>query len=245
MDSVAAAALAVEEIRGEVPGARILLLYIERPLAYPENLRYIERLGRWLGVELVVARPSEGLEAIARRGWPTPMRRWCMYRWKLEPMMEAVKRYPRPHLHVIGVRRSESRRRQHLYSSVGDGGGAWWYCLRHASYCAWYWGPILDWTREDVRRFIREEGIPRNPLWSSGDGHGSPDCMICLAYAKEKDYLRLKAEHPDVWRRILEVYRKVNAVRRRAERILAWGKLDLERVEAQRSVESYLGGSEE
>lgn len=236
-DSAAAAYRALEILRERgIPPRRTVVLYAHTPLALPENLDYVKRLAAWLGARLLVARPREGLEAIARRGWPYPHRRWCMYRWKIEPMIEAIRSagIPTPHIHVVGVRLGESRRRLTVYQAR-DPREPWFYCLKHASYCAWYWAPILDWSDEQVREYIRERGIPRNPLWSSS-GHSSHDCTVCLPFARRSDYARLKAWHPDLWQRLLDAYRRM---RTRRPGALAWRRLDLEEVARARTLEDY------
>ncbi len=237
-DSTAAAVRAVEILEKVAPEARVFMVYAHTPLALPENLEYVERLADWLGVELIVARPREGLEVIEKRGWPSPMRRWCMYRWKLEPIIESIKRHPTPHLHVVGVRTGESRRRLTLYSGR-DPREPWFYCLRHGNYCAYYWSPILDWSGEQVWAYIEERGIPRNPLWGM-NGHSSHDCVVCLPFAKRREYLRLKTEHPEIWDRLYTVYRRMNRARRRGAKILAWSYTDLDEVARAKTLEDYM-----
>ena len=237
-DRAAAAARALDVIRSVAPEARVYMLYAHTPLALPENLEYVESLARWLGVELLVARPREGLEALARRGWPWPWRRWCMYRWKLEPMHEITRRYPAPRLHVIGVRAGESRRRLSIFGGYTPR-EPWFYCLKWRRYCAWYWAPIVSWSEGEVWEYIRRRGIPVNPLWRRGR-HSSHDCVVCLPYAELAEYLWLKAAYPGLWRRLYETYRRMNENRRRGPKILAWGYTDLDLVNRIATLEEFM-----
>ena len=233
-DSAAAAARAVEALRGVNPGARVYAVYAHTPLALEENLRYVERLAGWLGVELIVVRPppERGLRLLSRSGWPHPLNRWCMHQWKVQPIFEAASRYPRPHVHVLGIRLGESRRRYTLFSARGELGF-------HSGRGVWYWLPILRWSREQVERYIEERGIPRNPLWGER-GHSSHDCVVCLPYATWREYAWLKASHPDKFQELLEAYRELQRNKRKKGKVLAWGYTDLEAVAKQATLEQYL-----
>jgi 3'-phosphoadenosine 5'-phosphosulfate sulfotransferase (PAPS reductase)/FAD synthetase len=206
------------------------MLYAHTPLALEENLKYVQRLAEWLGVPLLVARPKEGLEALVHRGFPSPLRRWCMYKWKLEPMFEVAERFPPPRVHVFGIRLGESARRSRLFGKYAElGERLWFYCNEYRNYCAYYWAPILDWSGERVLKYIEEKGVPKNPLW--GRGHSSHDCAICISYANFRDWLVFKQEHPELWEKIYALYRELNEKYRiKKGKVLAWNWVDLDDV---------------
>jgi 3'-phosphoadenosine 5'-phosphosulfate sulfotransferase (PAPS reductase)/FAD synthetase len=227
-DSAVAASVATETVRSLDPSARIYMLYAHTPLALEENLEYVKRLAEWLNVPLLVAKPNEGLETIVRRGLPSPLRRWCMYKWKIEPMYAIAKRFPPPRIDVVGVRLSESTRRLKLFE-IYAGKQLWYYCNKYRNYCSYYYAPILDWSREDVLRYIEERGVPKNPLWND-NGHSSHDCVICIAYAGFSDWIMFKQRHPELWEKIYALYREMNEKRRRERKVLAWNYVDLDDV---------------
>jgi 3'-phosphoadenosine 5'-phosphosulfate sulfotransferase (PAPS reductase)/FAD synthetase len=237
-DSVVAASVAVEQIRSLDPGARIYALYAHTPLALYENLKYVEKLAEWLKVPLIVARPREGLEVLAYRGFPSPLRRWCMYRWKFEPMFEAAARLPPPRVHVVGVRLSESKRRAMVFGGRVEE-RVWYYCNKWHDYCAYYYAPILEWSREDVLKYIEEKSLPKNPLWGE-DGHSSHDCAICICYASFEDWLIFKQKHPELWEKVYSMYRELNEKHKwRKRKLLAWNWVDLDDVARTPSLEDF------
>ena len=238
-DSAVAAAVAVELLRSLDPSARIYALYAHTPLALEENLKYVQKLAEWLDVPLLVARPSEGLESLVRRGFPSRRRRWCMYRWKLQPMLEVAERFPPPHVHVFGIRLSESTRRLRLFNKYAERGEqVWYYCSKWRNYCAYYFAPILDWSGEQVLRYIEERKLPKSPFWSSG--HSSHDCAICICYAGFRDWLVFKQKHPELWKKIYSVYRELNERRRRKEKVLAWNYVDLDDIARTASLMDFV-----
>jgi len=179
-DSTVAAVVAIETLRKLQWKGKLVLLYSHTPLALSENLRYVQKLANYLGVELVVVKPQKGygLEYIKVAGIPTPWRRWCMHRWKYEPMIQWARKQPKPLLFVIGIRVTESKRRFTLY-------------YKYIKKKVWFWNrfyyyaPILDWDSVKVWKYIEEKGIPRNPLWNR-HGHSSHDCVICIPYSIQR-----------------------------------------------------------
>ncbi len=145
-------------------------------------------------------------------------------------MFEVAERFPPPRVHVFGIRLGESTRRFRLFGKYAERDESlWFYCNEYRNYCAYYFAPILQWTREDVLRYIEEKGIPPNPLWSGR--HSSHDCAICICYANFRDWLILKQEHPELWRRIYSAYRELNQKYKiKKEKVLAWNWVDLDDV---------------
>jgi 3'-phosphoadenosine 5'-phosphosulfate sulfotransferase (PAPS reductase)/FAD synthetase len=227
-DSAVASVYATKILRSLNPEARIYVIYAHTPLALEENLSYVKSLAEFLGAQLLVARPSEGLEALVHYGLPSFKRRWCMDLWKLKPMETLATKLPQPHLNVVGLRTKESRRRMAIFSNLSSK-DPWFFC-RRSGYCSYYWAPILDWDEEQVWEYIEKENIPRNPLWRK-EGHSSHDCVICLVWAGWSDYMWLKNTYPSKWSELIKAYRLMNERRRRKKKILAWHYVDLDEVD--------------
>lgn len=95
------------------------------------------------------------LELVARKGLPSRERRFCC---------EVLKEYRVYDRAIQGIRRSESTKLAKLY--------------KEPEMCRTYsngdkvrvYYPILDWTDEDVERFIRERGIKCAPVYYNADG---------------------------------------------------------------------------
>ncbi|GEM_PF-6755449 len=239
MDSAVASTVAVSVAESLASKPKIYMVYAHTPLALEENKQYVEKLARWLGVELRVVYPRDGggLEALTRRGWPNPFvgARWCMYHWKLYPIIDFSKTTLAPRVHVLGIRVHESIRRFNLFGSQGD---IWFYCLKSPRYCGYYYAPILRWKKEDVQRAVREYGIPQNPLWGE-KGHSSHDCTICIAYANASDYRVLKTRHPEIWEKLYRAYREMNEKNRRGRKILASHYVDLDSIAREKTLLDY------
>lgn len=107
-------------------------------------------------------------DIVERKGVPSRFRRFCC---------EVLKEYKVYDRAVQGVRRDESTKRAKLYKEpemcrlYPKGGKARVYL------------PILEWTTEDVARFIQEQGIKCAPVYYDADGIFHPErrlgCIGC------------------------------------------------------------------
>lgn len=107
-------------------------------------------------VGATIIRPKETfLHLIERKGWPTRRARFCC---------EVLKEYKVLDRAIQGIRRSESSARAKRY--------------KEPEICRTYphkekvrvYLPILEWTDEDVERFIKERGIKCHPLYYDENG---------------------------------------------------------------------------
>jgi len=213
-DSVVAATVAFEEAEKANIECRVVHIDEMKAFGVPENLLpykpvdYVRRFSEWLGVELVVLEPNFNYwEGVKRWGYPHVFHnRWCMYFLKRKPLEqfahEEIRRGFLP-VFVMGIRRSESPRRAKIYTSkwmVFDYGG-----LKLENYY-----PILDWTDKQVENFIRERGIPENPLWKLGF---SFECL-CLAGTSIRRLNRIIVEFPNLARWLADKDKEINEQRR-------------------------------
>ena len=107
-------------------------------------------------VGATIIRPKETfLQLIERKGWPTRRARFCC---------EVLKEYKVRDRAIQGIRRCESTARTKRY--------------HEPEICRTYphkekarvYLPILEWTDEDVERFINERGIKCHPLYYDENG---------------------------------------------------------------------------
>lgn len=107
-------------------------------------------------VGATIIRPKETfLQLIERKGWPTRRARFCC---------EVLKEYKVRDRAIQGIRRCESTARAKRY--------------HEPEICRTYphkekarvYLPILEWTDEDVERFINERGIKCHPLYYDENG---------------------------------------------------------------------------
>lgn len=129
-----------------------------------------------MGVE--VMQPKMNFRRIIEeKGMPNRWRRFCC---------GILKEYKVLDYAVIGVRRSESRARKERY--------------KEPEVCRVYnkksnvkvrqYLPILEWTNDDIARFVRERGIKCHPLYYDEEGDFHPErrlgCLCCPLQSRQK-----------------------------------------------------------
>lgn len=127
------------------------------------------------GAEIV--RPEETFfQLIRRKGLPSRLVRFCC---------QILKEYKILDYAVVGIRSSESKKREELYKEPEQ-------CRVYANKDkVRQYLPILDWTDDDVTEFISERGIKCHPLYYDENGNFDVKqrlgCMCCpLAWRKHR-----------------------------------------------------------
>lgn len=127
------------------------------------------------GAEIV--RPEETFfQLIRRKGLPSRLVRFCC---------QILKEYKILDYAVVGIRSSESKKREELYKEPEQ-------CRVYANKDkVRQYLPILDWTDNDVTEFISERGIKCHPLYYDENGNFDVKqrlgCMCCpLAWRKHR-----------------------------------------------------------
>ena len=128
---------------------------------------------REMGAE--VLRPKMSFyEIICKKGWPNRRARFCCQYLKEYKILDRA---------VQGIRRAESAKRAARYKEPE-------YCwLYSKGEKARIYLPILEWTTEDVARFIEERGIKCAPHYYDEQGCFHPErrlgCMCCPLQSKK------------------------------------------------------------
>lgn len=222
-DSAAAAAVAVEK-------GVDLLVYLDTGTGLEANREYVEELAWWLDCQVWTLRTPEAYEqAVRESGFPSPGDHAIMYRKLKERQLERLATLVGGRGHGAelffwtGVRRAESRNRMARVSEVQD-------------HSRWTWvAPLADWTKDQVRAKIDDEGLPTNPLWSALGRSG--DCY-CGAYASRSELLDLEAagfEEHAAWIRELEDELQSEALAPTNRSLWGWAKMDEKKLRAHRA----------
>ena len=129
------------------------------------------------GCEIV--RPKNGatfFKLVEKIGFPNRRMRFCC---------EHLKEYKILDMTIIGVRKSESRKRAERYKEPVD---CRFYGSKKKHVQAIY--PILEWSDENVAEFIKERGIKCHPLYYDEQGNFHVErrlgCVGCPLISKKK-----------------------------------------------------------
>jgi 3'-phosphoadenosine 5'-phosphosulfate sulfotransferase (PAPS reductase)/FAD synthetase len=172
-------------------GIPIEVVFVDTGVGLPAVRRYVEDVAELCGWKLKVLTPREDFFELASRwGMPTPKRRWCCRLLKLEPLLEYVARLDKRRvLFTTGLRRNESRRRAKLRGLYRRR-----LYRRCVSVSVFYVDPIVDWSDEDVERYIVENGLPVNPAYELIGFSG--ECF-CGAFTRLEHLIEVARRYPE------------------------------------------------
>lgn len=151
-------------------------IYKNTTIDHPGTIKHAREMGA------TIVKPRETFEEIiARRGFPNRFRRFCC---------SVLKEYKIKDRAIQGVRRDESTKRAARYKEPER-------CrlYEHGEKVRVYL-PLLDWTNDDVERFIRERGIKCAPVYYDSEGCFHVErrlgCLCCplMSINKRKEEFR-------------------------------------------------------
>jgi 3'-phosphoadenosine 5'-phosphosulfate sulfotransferase (PAPS reductase)/FAD synthetase/NOL1/NOP2/fmu family ribosome biogenesis protein len=184
-DSTALLSLAVEALGGE----RVIAVYTDTGMEFPETIAYAESVAARLGVRLVVLKSIyDPISEIRRRGIMSVENRWCTRLLKLE----ALKKFYREggyRVYLDGARAYESSLREKTPRLSENP------YIKEVARAL----PIRDWPRMLVQLYLMWRGIPPNPLYD--EGLTRIGCMVCPAmmnYELKLSYARNRSFHEAV-----------------------------------------------
>ncbi|MCP8308869.1 MAG: phosphoadenosine phosphosulfate reductase family protein [archaeon] len=132
-------------------------VYCDTTVDFDETIQYVGKVKAFYGIDLTVVRGRVGFfESIKHVGLPTRRARWCCDVNKFGP----IAKYARDHgikAFITGLRRDESRRR--TFYTLRD---------RNPMIPVLQINPILDWTIDEVWKYIRIYDLPYNSLYDKG-----------------------------------------------------------------------------
>lgn len=145
---------------------------------------------------VTIVRPKKTfLQLVEKKGLASRFRRYCC---------EVLKEYKIYDRNVQGIRRSESPARARRY--------------KEPEFCRLYpkgekvrtYLPILEWTNEDVARFIDERGIKCAPVYYDEDGKFHVERRLgCIGCPLQQDQgLRDFVQYPKLLRNYIRAYQK-------------------------------------
>lgn len=184
-------------------GARggLKIVFVDSSIIFPETLKYLETiLDLWrIRKFFVCLKPKvtffEYLEKY--RFFPSIRALWCREILKIDPLKKFYNSVEEPITEYIGTSKHDSNVRKRLYANPPST-RKWGKKVVSCEY------PLLDWDDEKKSEYMREHRILPNPVYSTV---GLSGCWFCPFY-HEKDYLRLRRFHPDLFNKIVECEEK-------------------------------------
>lgn len=134
----------------KMAGKKVVPIYKQTSIDPPGTTMHAKEMG------VEIRRPKETFfQLVERKGNPSRFKRFCC---------EVLKEYKIHDRAIIGVRRSESTKRAARYKEPEV-------CrVYNAKEKVRQYLPILEWTDEDVERFIKERGIKCAPVYYDDKG---------------------------------------------------------------------------
>jgi phosphoadenosine phosphosulfate reductase len=133
-----------------------------------ETYQMIETVRSHYGIQVETVSPGAGeVDAMVTRFGPNlfyesvPYRSLCCHFRKVRPLERKLQEF---RAWAVGLRRSQSETRESL-AKVDEAGGR----VKLS--------PLADWTPEQVENYLRDNGVPRHPLYAKG--YTSIGCGPC------------------------------------------------------------------
>lgn len=140
-----------------IPSIRVV--FIDTGYLFPETYRFMEELRQRLDLDVRVYAPeltSARLEALHGPLWDGDQSALTRYQrvTKVEPMQRALTELG-PKAWIAGLRKTQTDHRSNLNHVEQQG--------PYTKVC-----PILDFTGDDVRRYLKQHDLPYHPLYEQG-----------------------------------------------------------------------------
>lgn len=189
------------------------VLHLDTGTGIPENKEYVKDVCREYDWDLYIRSAEKTLKEFAIEwGFPKPSSHSWAYRYFKYHVLGSVASdiYCGTPEFYTGVRKEESDRRMDTITS------------KRQEEKNWVWvAPIMDWTKEDCEQYIRENGLPRNPVVENI--HRSGECFCGAFGTRDEELIDLEAHYPDHAEWLLNVEEEVQEEIGTEEDYCWWG----------------------
>ena len=146
-------------------------IYKNTTVDVPGTLKHVKEMG----AEVLMPKKNF-FQLIEEAGFPNRFTRFCCGQLKEYKVLNKA---------IMGIRRSESRKRAQRYTEPTE---CKFYGSKKNHVEAIY--PILDWTDDDIVEFVKERGLKLHPIYYREDGSIDPTqrvgCMCCPLATRHK-----------------------------------------------------------
>jgi len=170
-DSTAALLYVLNYIRNYNKKNRVRVLFADTGIEHPLTYKYIEYVEKKLNINIEKLNNDEFLDVcLDKKMFPRPLTRFCTKELKVRPFREWIynnyvsqgKRAGTDFIVVQGIRAEESERRAAVYSEFNEKT----YKVNYKPFNVIYWHPILHWTATDVFKYIEDNGLQQNKVYT-------------------------------------------------------------------------------
>ena len=154
-------------------------LFCDTGWEHPYTYQYIKELEKFTNVKIHwVKNEEKSMLDIVEKYLPTDRYRTCTMYLKETPTRHFLRQFkPEEVILYSGVRKDESSARSKRYKGItADGLYDSKYSIKSQIVKECY--PIIDWTTEQVKLYIKEQGFYLNPLYSLG--FNRVGCFPCI-----------------------------------------------------------------
>ena len=165
------------------------VIYADTGIMLPIATDFVKDTCQAQGWRLKIVNGNFFTEALTK-GMPRMKHRWCCHICKIDPMQAFIKTLIPQRAEVTGLRRDESIRRAKLNQV---------YYKRKVP--SWAYAPIIGWSEKEVFAYICKHDLPMPPHYALG----LHETCMCGVYSNRKQMEILKAQFPELWKRILDL----------------------------------------
>jgi len=167
------------------------VVFVDTGVMLPDAIDFVKNIAKTYNWPLKILKPKTDFWQYATRyGTPSIKRRWCCKYLKLQPIYDFIKALPPQRANLIGYRKDEVERRRKLPQV--------WY---HKKTLSWTYYPIKTWTKKDVLNYLKANNLPTGSWYKIG----LKETCICGAYARQKEWMIIKAYYPQLYNKFVEL----------------------------------------
>jgi phosphoadenosine phosphosulfate reductase len=178
---------------------KVEALFIDTGISTPGLKEYVESIAKEFNVKLNIVSPKYNyFELVLKKGFPTITRRWCKEYLKLKPLKDWInERDPEKILLITGVRADESWMKARTKK-----------LLKHKFLKTTTYAPILYWTEEEVKEYIKFYKLRECPLYET---YGKAYDCWCSVFKSPADFATLALNNPEFFKKFVKLESKLRS----------------------------------
>ena len=170
-DSTATLLYVLNYIRNYNKKNRVRILFFDTGIEHEFTYEYVNYVEKELNIQIERIDDNRFLDVcVEKKMFPRPSTRFCTKEIKIKPFREWIyanyisqgKKAGTDFLIVQGIRAEESERRAAVYAEFNIKT----YKVNYKPFSVIYWHPLLDWSTEQVFKYIEDNGLQQNKVYT-------------------------------------------------------------------------------